>query len=102
MLKQTIIVIVAIFIIITTTYIPQNVPNNAGLKEVTFGYPLGFVSQDFSKFANAEENSHQVTFSDKMMTESNNLKVNFISFSVNVAILVLLFELFKIFFIDKI
>lgn len=49
-LKHGILLLVSLSLVITSLYVWMPANNSAQMKELSFGYPFSFVSQDFSDF----------------------------------------------------
>lgn len=91
--KHLIILIAAILCLVATTYIPVTVKDANGLKNISFGYPIGFVTQDYSDYVGNINYPVSVKFStNRLQTQANKNKVNQTLFLVNLLILFGLIE----------
>ncbi len=85
--------VITIFLLVWSTYIPTTINNSKDLSNVQFGFPLRFISQDYSDYIPNAKPPVNVFFSTHR--QKNNIlstKVNTALFLINIAIVLALLE----------
>lgn len=89
MLKFTIIILICLFLAVTTTFLPQYITNSNDLSNVSYGLPLRFVSQDFSDYS--DQLPATIYFSDKRNND-NFSTINPVNFWIDAGIIFLVIQ----------
>lgn len=92
--KHIILGIAAILILVATTYIPAYVKDDKSLKNVSFGYPISFITQDYSDYIGRINTPVKVKFSTtRLQTRPEKSNINQTLFIVNLLVFFGLLEL---------
>jgi preprotein translocase subunit YajC len=90
-IKQSIIILIATLLVLLTLFIPQKVRSQAESKEVKMGYPVHFVTQDFSSYNPPLPRSYNIMSGSLMEKRPSIAYANFL---VSIALIVLIVEIF--------
>ena len=89
-IKQSLILLIAILLVLLTLLIPREVSSQQELKAVKMGYPVHFVTQDFSNYDPPMPHSYSVMSGSPFDNRPN---ISYANFLISVFLILLAVEI---------